>query len=137
MMVRSDYDTDRRSLEDNRVHPIGPAKPLGSGTSARSLNVHHGSPSSLTIAMLSGDEIATHNSVDDLWMVIGGNCYDLTDFAPSHPGSSDLFASPCFEAHLKLTPSSGGLKILLKYAGKDATEEYVRIWCGAPAVRSN
>ncbi|KAL8276641.1 hypothetical protein RQP46_010990 [Phenoliferia psychrophenolica] len=36
-------------------------------------------------------------------MIISGQVYDLTEFAPSHPG---------------------GLKILLKYAGKDATEEY-------------
>ncbi|GAA5874582.1 hypothetical protein JCM16303_002911 [Sporobolomyces ruberrimus] len=53
--------------------------------------------------MLSGTEVAKHNSQDDMWMVVNGQVYDLTDFAPSHPG---------------------GLRILLKYAGKDATEEY-------------
>ncbi|GAA5983167.1 hypothetical protein JCM10908_000181 [Rhodotorula pacifica] len=53
--------------------------------------------------MLKGTEVAAHNSADSLWMIIHGKAYDLTEFAPSHPG---------------------GMKILLKYAGKDATEEY-------------
>ncbi|KWU47086.1 hypothetical protein RHOSPDRAFT_28145 [Rhodotorula sp. JG-1b] len=53
--------------------------------------------------MLKGSDVAAHNSADSLWMIIHGKVYDLTDFAPSHPG---------------------GIKILLKYAGKDATEEY-------------
>ncbi|GAA6060003.1 hypothetical protein JCM10212_001161 [Sporobolomyces blumeae] len=53
--------------------------------------------------MLNGQDVAKHNSADDLWMVIDGKVYDLTDFAPNHPG---------------------GTRILLKYAGKDATEEY-------------
>ncbi|POY70467.1 putative L-lactate dehydrogenase (cytochrome) [Rhodotorula taiwanensis] len=46
--------------------------------------------------MLRGNDVAAHNSADSLWMIIHGK------FAPSHPG---------------------GMKILLKYAGKDATEE--------------
>ncbi|GAA5959291.1 hypothetical protein JCM21900_003917 [Sporobolomyces salmonicolor] len=53
--------------------------------------------------MLDGAEVAKHNKNDDLWMIIKGKVYDLTEFAPSHPG---------------------GMRILLKYAGKDATEEY-------------
>ncbi|KAM0752347.1 hypothetical protein T439DRAFT_342562 [Meredithblackwellia eburnea MCA 4105] len=53
--------------------------------------------------MLKAEEIQQHNKADDLWMVINGKAYDLTEFAPNHPG---------------------GFKILLKYAGKDATEEY-------------
>ncbi|GAA5862666.1 hypothetical protein JCM8547_003506 [Rhodosporidiobolus lusitaniae] len=53
--------------------------------------------------VLTGADVASHNSKDSLWMIIHGRVYDLTEFAPSHPG---------------------GMKILLKYAGKDATEEY-------------
>ncbi|GAA6001507.1 FMN-dependent alpha-hydroxy acid dehydrogenase [Rhodotorula paludigena] len=52
---------------------------------------------------LTGADVAKHNSKASLWMIIHGKVYDLTEFAPSHPG---------------------GERILLKYAGKDATEEY-------------
>ncbi|GAA6012024.1 hypothetical protein JCM11491_000141 [Sporobolomyces phaffii] len=54
--------------------------------------------------MLTGAEVARHNSQGDLWMIIDGHAYDLTGF--DHPG---------------------GLRILLKYAGKDATDEYAPI----------
>jgi L-lactate dehydrogenase (cytochrome) len=52
---------------------------------------------------LKGDEIATHDSADSCWVIIHGNAYDVTDFLPNHPG---------------------GQAIILKYAGKDATEEF-------------
>ncbi|GAA5835530.1 hypothetical protein JCM3766R1_006440 [Sporobolomyces carnicolor] len=51
--------------------------------------------------MLTGSQVAQHTSADDLWLIINGQAYDLTGF--QHPG---------------------GQKILLKYAGRDATEEY-------------
>lgn len=41
--------------------------------------------------------------IDDLWIVIHGKVYDLTEFLPSHPG---------------------GQKIILKYAGQDATDAF-------------
>jgi len=52
---------------------------------------------------LKGDEVAKHNSRDSCWVIIHGRAYDVTDFLPEHPG---------------------GPKIILKYAGKDATEEF-------------
>ncbi|KAI0017263.1 FMN-dependent dehydrogenase-domain-containing protein [Xylariomycetidae sp. FL0641] len=52
---------------------------------------------------LSGTEIAKHNSKQSCWVVIHGKAYDVTDFLPEHPG---------------------GMGIILKYAGKDATEEF-------------
>ncbi|GAA5948097.1 hypothetical protein JCM3765_007108 [Sporobolomyces pararoseus] len=51
--------------------------------------------------MLTGGEVAKHNSAEDLWLIVNGQVYDLTGF--SHPG---------------------GQRILLRYAGKDATEAY-------------
>ncbi|GAA5844598.1 hypothetical protein JCM3766R1_002676 [Sporobolomyces carnicolor] len=53
--------------------------------------------------MLHHSEVAKHNTKEDLWIIIHGNAYDLSDFADEHPG---------------------GYKILLKYAGKDGTEAY-------------
>ena len=52
---------------------------------------------------LSGAEVANHNNKDDCWVIVHGKAYDVTEFMPEHPG---------------------GPKIILKYAGKDATEEY-------------
>ncbi|KAJ3343788.1 hypothetical protein HDU93_006705 [Gonapodya sp. JEL0774] len=48
-------------------------------------------------------EIASHNSPSDAWMIIDSVVYDVSTFAELHPG---------------------GTKILLEYAGKDATEVY-------------
>jgi L-lactate dehydrogenase (cytochrome) len=53
--------------------------------------------------VLSGEEISKHNSKESCWVVIHGKAYDVTEFLPEHPG---------------------GQKIILKYAGKDATEEF-------------
>jgi L-lactate dehydrogenase (cytochrome) len=53
--------------------------------------------------MLSGKEVASHNSQESCWIIIHEKVYDITGFLFEHPGGS---------------------KILLKYAGKDATEEY-------------
>ncbi|BGP02360.1 hypothetical protein NBRC10513v2_006008 [Rhodotorula toruloides] len=53
--------------------------------------------------MLTGADVAKHNSSESLWMIINGKAYDLTEFQTNHPG---------------------GQKILLKFAGRDATEEY-------------
>jgi L-lactate dehydrogenase (cytochrome) len=35
-------------------------------------------------------EVQKHNTVDDCWCVISGKIYDLTDFAPEHPGGSAI-----------------------------------------------
>ena len=52
---------------------------------------------------LTGEEVAKHNSRDSCWVIIHGRAYDVTEFLPEHPG---------------------GPKIILKYAGKDATDEF-------------
>ncbi|KAI0333031.1 hypothetical protein GY45DRAFT_1320320 [Cubamyces sp. BRFM 1775] len=53
--------------------------------------------------VLSGKEVAQHNSRESCWIIVHGKVYDVTDFLDDHPGGS---------------------KIILKYAGKDATAEY-------------
>lgn len=52
---------------------------------------------------LTGVEVAKHNNAKDCWVIVHGRAYDVTEFLPEHPG---------------------GMKIILKYAGKDATEEF-------------
>ena len=48
-------------------------------------------------------ELSRHSTRLDLWLAINGVVYDLTEFAPVHPG---------------------GLEFLLRYAGQDATAAY-------------
>ncbi|KAI9801282.1 MAG: hypothetical protein M1833_002852 [Piccolia ochrophora] len=55
-------------------------------------------PKSLSVA-----DISAHNTPNDCWIVVSGKVYDITDFAPEHPG---------------------GAGIILKYAGRDATAAY-------------
>ncbi len=55
---------------------------------------------------LTGEEVAKHSSEKDCWVIVNGRAYDVTEFMPEHPG---------------------GAKIILKYAGKDATETYAPI----------
>ncbi|KAF2396121.1 hypothetical protein EJ06DRAFT_534252 [Trichodelitschia bisporula] len=52
---------------------------------------------------LTGADVAQHSSADSCWVIVHGRAYDVTEFLPEHPGGS---------------------KIILKYAGKDATEEF-------------
>ncbi|KAJ7768469.1 FMN-dependent dehydrogenase-domain-containing protein [Mycena metata] len=52
---------------------------------------------------LSGKTVAQHNSRESCWIIVHGKVYDVTEFLDEHPGGS---------------------KIILKYAGKDATQEY-------------
>ncbi|EHA54913.1 hypothetical protein MCOR27_011752 [Pyricularia oryzae] len=52
---------------------------------------------------LTGAEVAKHDSSQSCWVIVHGKAYDVTEFLPEHPG---------------------GAKIILKYAGKDATEEF-------------
>ncbi|CAG9939109.1 unnamed protein product [Clonostachys rosea f. rosea IK726] len=55
------------------------------------------------MAALKGSEIAEHNDAKSCWVIVHGKAYDVTEFLPEHPG---------------------GQKIILKYAGKDCTEEF-------------
>ncbi|KAK3905715.1 FMN-dependent dehydrogenase-domain-containing protein [Staphylotrichum tortipilum] len=55
------------------------------------------------MAPLTGAEVAKHSKADDCWVIVHGKAYDVTDFLPEHPG---------------------GPKIIVKYAGKDATDEF-------------
>ncbi|KAF5356309.1 hypothetical protein D9756_003883 [Leucocoprinus leucothites] len=52
------------------------------------------------------DQVAQHSSPESCWVIIQNRVYDVTEFLPEHPG---------------------GAKIILKYAGRDATAAYVPI----------
>lgn len=53
--------------------------------------------------MPNKSDVQKHNKQDDCWVIVHGKVYDVTEFLPEHPGGS---------------------KIILKYAGKDATKKF-------------
>lgn len=54
--------------------------------------------------MPSAADVAKHNRVHDCWIIIGNEVFDVTKFLrDGHPG---------------------GKKVIMKYAGKDATKEF-------------
>ncbi|OTB06189.1 hypothetical protein M426DRAFT_55663 [Hypoxylon sp. CI-4A] len=56
--------------------------------------------------LISVDEISQHRSLNDLWLAVDGIVYDLSQFAPEHPG---------------------GAAVLLQHAGRDATAAYTEV----------
>lgn len=58
-------------------------------------------------------EVAKHCTEDDAWIVINGNVYDVTDWAPQHPGGS----------------------IIYKYAGADASDQFAAFHMPRVAAR--
>ena len=71
---------------------------------------------------LKGDEIAKHNSREDCWVIIHGKAYDVTEvpYILSFCEAQWQYTDPT----QFLPEHPGGPKIIMKYAGKDATEEY-------------
>lgn len=39
---------------------------------------------------VSVEEVSKHNSADDAWIVINGTVWDVTEFAPKHPGGREI-----------------------------------------------
>ncbi|KAL9013322.1 MAG: hypothetical protein Q9173_001978 [Seirophora scorigena] len=65
--------------------------------------MNHEPEKQLKSQKLGGEEVAKHDNDSDCWVIIHGKAYDVTEFKEEHPG---------------------GKQIILKWAGKDATETY-------------
>jgi L-lactate dehydrogenase (cytochrome) len=45
--------------------------------------------------LISVEEISKHNTPEDCWIVVDGKVWDITDFAPEHPGGGKSMYSSC------------------------------------------
>lgn len=61
------------------------------------------SPSTIASTTYTAAQVAPHSSINDCWMIIGKEVYDLTSFMDQHPG---------------------GAQAMLKYCGKDGTRGF-------------
>lgn len=110
---------DKRGGEDDSwiyaydARKIGselPAKRLGPWDFRRTAKVRYGgiklwmpaNPAKGT-RRVTREEIALHNTQNDCWIIISGKVYDITEWAPHHPG---------------------GAGIARMYAGREATAEF-------------
>ncbi|KZL85971.1 cytochrome b2, partial [Colletotrichum incanum] len=59
--------------------------------------------SGINTMVVSGTEVARNNTKDSCWVVVHGQVWDVTDFLDEHPG---------------------GARLIIRCAGRDATEDY-------------
>lgn len=38
---------------------------------------------------VSAKDVSKHNTPEDLWIVVDGEVYDMTEFTPEHPGGAE------------------------------------------------
>ena len=90
-----------RSVQGDRVGILVEEEGGTNQVASTSTNVGGNSDS----AMVTMEELASHNTATDCWVGLYGNVYDLTDYAKKHPG---------------------GARIVTNLAGSDGTSEYQR-----------
>ncbi|KAI7851105.1 cytochrome b5-like heme/steroid binding domain-containing protein [Circinella umbellata] len=42
------------------------------------------------VKLFSYEEVAKHNTRNDLWMIVSGKVYDITPFVDEHPGGEEV-----------------------------------------------
>jgi cytochrome b involved in lipid metabolism len=47
-------------------------------------------PLPANLPTFTADEVAKHNKSNDLWFIVDGIVYDLTDFRDEHPGGDEI-----------------------------------------------
>lgn len=60
--------------------------------------------------LLATQEIAKHAQNNDIWIVVNGKVYDVTKFAPDHPGGA--------ESNMKIRDSSHSEKFPANWPSK-------------------
>jgi cytochrome b involved in lipid metabolism len=54
------------------------------------------------------DEVATHSTPDDCWMVIENTVYNVSDFGSKHPGGDAIYAGCGLDATSLFNTRPGG-----------------------------
>lgn len=69
-------------------------------------------------AVYDYEEVAKHNTHDDLWVILNGKVYDITQYIDEHPGGEevilDLAGQDCTEAFDDIGHSDEATEILKK-----------------------
>lgn len=66
----------------------------------------------------SKEDVASHKTATDLFIIVDDDVYDLTKFQDEHPGACIILLDTDLEANAQ----AGGKKILTRVAGKDASK---------------
>lgn len=72
-------------------------------------------------------ELSQHARGDDIWIVVNGRVYDVTKFAPEHPGGSDGMTIQSSMRLIYILPVLTREKVIYQFAGRDASTEYNRV----------
>jgi L-lactate dehydrogenase (cytochrome) len=75
--------------------------------------------------VISVQEISKHSTPEDLWIVVDNTVYDLTEFAPEHPGGASSTCSILLSPIVP--PLANPSPVIYRYAGSDATKSYSEI----------
>lgn len=57
---------------------------------------------------IAATEVAQHDKTDDIWIAVNGDVFDITDFAPEHPGGAE---SRSGSRHLGMSPLLTGHRL--------------------------
>ena len=68
--------------------------------------------------MLTREEVEKHNSRESCWIAIHGSVYDITGISPLEPLIPLLISADFLDSH------PGGPEVILRCAGKDATDDF-------------
>ena len=71
-------------------------------------------PVTMGMRQISGDELMSHTTREDCWILIHGYVYDVTTYASRHPGEEVIFDG----------------------CGKDATDLFEKRWMGSGTPHS-